>query len=335
MKTSVDRFLDWYRIRGYSERTLEGRYSNLHCFINWCKERGINEPQQVTRPIIERYRRYLYHYRQANGKPLSLSTQRQRLTPIKLLFKWLTKENYLLHNPASELDLPRVHKRLPRAILTQAEVEQVLNHTLLFGENGIRDRAIIETFYATGIRRAELGNLSLDDVDFDQLTLMVREGKGKKDRLLPIGERACLWIDKYLLDVRHTLVMEPDRGHLFINNRGEAFTPYQLSDLVKKYLLGAGITKQGACHLFRHTMATLMLENGADIRFIQVMLGHADISTTQIYTHVAIGKLKEVYTRTHPARMESVSNDNNINDDIELLLTLEKEIEEETEPNPV
>lgn len=335
MKTAIERFLEHSRVRGYSERTLDGQRSNLNCFINWCKERGIDEPNQVTRPILERYRRYLYHYRQANGKPLSLSTQRHRLTPIKLLFRWLTKENHLLHNPASELDLPRVHKRLPRAILTQQEVEQILNHTLLFGETGIRDRAIIETFYATGIRRMELGNLKLDDIELEQQTLMVREGKGKKDRLLPIGERACCWIDKYLLEIRHTLVIEPDQGTLFINNQGIPFTPHQLSELVKKYLLGAGISKTGACHLFRHTMATLMLENGADIRFIQAMLGHADISTTQIYTHVAIGKLKEVYTRTHPARMESVSNKDNMHDEIELLLTLEREIAEETEPKQV
>src|SRR5690606_31844275 len=130
----------------------------------------------------------------------------------------------------------------------------------------------------------------------------VREGKGKKDRLLPIGERACRWIDRYVSEVRPQLVVAGDDDQaLFLDNKGTRFTPGQLSDKVRNYLVAAGIDKPGACHLFRHTMATLMLENGADLRFIQAMLGHADISTTTIYTQVSIRALKEVYARTHPA----------------------------------
>lgn len=174
--------------------------------------------------------------------------------------------------------------------------------TLLHDAWGIRDRAIIETFYATGIRRQELGALDLYDVDLEQGTLMVREGKGKRDRLLPIGERACAWIEKYVMEVRPTLVTGDSELALFLDDKGTRFSPHQLSDKVKTYLQEAGITKPGACHLFRDTMATLMLENGADIRFIQAMLGHADISTTTIYTQVSIRTLKEVYSRTHPAK---------------------------------
>jgi len=172
---------------------------------------------------------------------------------------------------------------------------------MLHGELGIRDRAIIETLYSTGIRRAELIHLKLYDIDTRNGTLMVREGKGKKDRMVPLGQRACLWIDKYTDEVRPGLVVEPDDGWLFLHEYGEAFHRNRLTDLVRKYIEQAGIGKPGACHIFRHTMATLMLDNGADIRHIQMMLGHSQLSTTEIYTQVSIKKLKEVHTLTHPA----------------------------------
>jgi len=284
-----------------SPRTVSGRESSLRSFILWCQERAIAEPVDVTRPVLERYRRYLFHFRQNNGKPLSVNSQRNRLTHIKMFFRYLAREGRILHNPAAEFDLPKTHRRLPKAILTVQEVEAVCAQCLLHGDWGIRDRAMIETFYATGIRRQELGVLDVYDVDLEQGTLMVRQGKGKKDRLLPIGERACWWIEKYTTEVRPALVTGEELA-LFLDDRGRRFSPHQLSDKVKTYLAEAGITKPGACHLFRHTMATLMLENGADIRFIQAMLGHADISTTTIYTQVSIRALKEVYSRTHPAK---------------------------------
>jgi len=297
------RYLDWRGAVGISPRTIESQGSALQSFIAWCAERSINDPGEITPPILERYRRHLYHFRKPDGHPLSLGAQRNRLTPLKGFFGRLAKEHHIPYNPASELELPRPHKRLPRAILSKSEVAAVLNQALLV-EEGIRDRAIIETLYATGIRRMELVNLKLDDIDLEQGTLMVRQGKGNKDRLIPIGERACNWIDRYLIEIRPGLVVEPDCGHLFLTSYGEALIKKRLPELVKKHLLAAGVTKPGACHLFRHTMATQMLDNGADIRFIQAMLGHADISTTQIYTQVSIAKLKEVYTRTHPAKLE-------------------------------
>ena len=139
---------------------------------------------------------------------------------------------------------------------------------------------------------------------------MIRQGKGRKDRMVPIGERAVLWIKKYLTDVRPSLSLEQDHGALFLTNYGEAIKPNRLSDMVAHYVGEANIGKRGSCHLFRHTMATLMLEHGADIRFIQQILGHADLSTTQIYTQVSIRKLKEIHTKTHPsARLKRKETD--------------------------
>ncbi len=207
----------------------------------------------------------------------------------------------LLYNPASELELPRTEKRFPKAILSIEEVEKVLAQPDLEDPLGLRDRAIMETLYSTGMRRKEAVTLTVFDLDQDRGTVMIRKGKGRKDRVVPIGERALSWVEKYLKEVRPRLAVEPDQGYLFLGGEGAPLAPGSLSDTVRSYVDQAGIGKKGACHLFRHTMATLMLEGGADTRFIQAMLGHEQLSSTQLYTQVAIRKLKEIHTATHPA----------------------------------
>jgi integrase/recombinase XerD len=305
-------FLEWFASRGYSPRTLQIRADGVRRFVRRADERGVRTPQDVTRPILERYRRHLYHYRKHNGEPLSFATQAQRLIPLRIFFKWLSRENHILSNPASELELPRVHRRLPAYILSREQVEQVMALTLRPDEQGhpdakgLRDRAILETFYSSGIRRAELIQLTLYDVDLKNGTLVIRQGKGNKDRYVPLGSRAIGWIRRYIEEVRPELVMEPDPGVLFLHEFGEAFSKNRLTDLVKRYMRAAGIGS-GACHLFRHAMATHMLNNGADIRFIQAILGHAQLSTTEIYTHVSIAKLKEIHALTHPAERASAA----------------------------
>jgi integrase/recombinase XerD len=225
--------------------------------------------------------------------------------PVRSFFKWLARQNYILYNPASEMELPKLEKRLPKHVLSSGEAEAVLALPDIREPIGIRDRAMLETFYSTGMRRAELIGLKLFDLDFDRGTLMIRQGKGKKDRMVPIGERALLWIRKYLDNVRVSLCIEPDNGVLFLTAEGDAFSTYRMTQLVRDYVNASNIGKKGACHLFRHTCATLMLEGGADIRFIQQLLGHAELSTTEIYTQVSIRKLKEIHNATHPgAKLE-------------------------------
>jgi integrase/recombinase XerD len=159
----------------------------------------------------------------------------------------------------------------------------------------------LETLYSTGIRRSELINLKLYDIDVKNGSLMVRQGKGQKDRYVPLGSRAIRWLKRYLEEIRPSIVIEPDEGYVFVHEFGEPFSKNRLSDMIKKHLRAAGVDKPGAAHLFRHAMATHMLTNGADIRFIQAILGHAQLTTTEIYTHVTIAKLKEVHAMTHPA----------------------------------
>jgi integrase/recombinase XerD len=185
-------------------------------------------------------------------------------------------------------------------VLTALEAEAVLRIPDVDDVLGLRDRAMLEVLYSTAVRRAELVSLRIYDLDRARGTLMVREGKGKRDRVVPMGERALLWVDKYLGESRPELVAAIDDGALFLANTGEALSLDHVSMLVRQYVDRADLGKRGACHLFRHTAATLMLENGADIRFIQQLLGHAKLDTTAIYTQVSIHKLKEVHALTHP-----------------------------------
>ncbi len=301
-------FLEWMRVKNYSERTVENRQHYLGAFVSWCQDRGITQPAEVTKALLERYQRWLYHYRKDNDQPLTFGSQFAHLVPVRAFFKWCAKYNHTLYNPAGELEMPKLEKRLPKHVLTAQEADRVLNQANVTDPLGLRDRAILETFYSTGMRRRELSSLRLYDLDVERGTVMVRQGKGKKDRMIPIGERALAWIDRYVIEVRPTLARQPDEGTLFLTNQGEIFSPNRLTQMVREYVAAADVGKSGACHLFRHTMATLMLENGADIRFIQQMLGHAELSTTQIYTQVSIRKLKEIHSLTHPARLAKVPN---------------------------
>ena len=295
-------YLEAIEAKGLSEETCYLRRKMLGYFTEWAAQRGILRPAEVTKPILERYQRHLHHYRKpGSGRPLSLRTQSGRLSALRSFFRWLARQNFILYNPASELELPPEGRRLPRQVLSASEAEAVLSVPDLSGPMGLRDRAMLETFYSTGIRRMELLNLKVHDVEFEAGTLHIYAGKGRVDRVVPIGERALCWIDKYLLEARPLLWCAASETTLFLTSSGEPFSRERLTALVHRYIDEADIGKRGSCHLFRHTMATLMLEGGADIRFIQQMLGHADLSTTQIYTQVSIQKLKAVHNATHPA----------------------------------
>jgi len=308
MGVLLDHFLEWLRIRNFSEHTVDHRRTYLGYFINWAEERGIVRPADVTKPILERFQRWLFHYRQRNGKPLSFRTQTHYLTSLRAWFKWLARQNHILYNPASELELPKLEHRLPKFVLTATEADVVMNQTNVATSLGVRDRAILETFYSTGMRRNELRQLNVCDVDVERGVVVVRQGKNKKDRTIPIGGRALLWMQKYQEQVRPGLSPGDAGGVLFLTEQGMPLTAYRLSQMVRRYVAAADLGKTGSCHLFRHTLATLMLENGADVRFVQAMLGHANLSTTQIYTHVSIRKLKQIHEATHPARLQRTDN---------------------------
>ncbi|MBI2390064.1 MAG: site-specific tyrosine recombinase XerC [Deltaproteobacteria bacterium] len=295
------RFAEHLRVRNYAERTIVITNVALSGFIEWAADRSLTRPGEITKPILESYQRWLFYRRTSKGRPLTFSSQRISLTKVKGFFRFLAHQNVLLANPAADLELPRVERRLPRAILNERETEHVLAQADVADPLGLRDRTMMEVLYSTGIRRFELAGLQVYDLDTDRGTLTIRQGKGRKDRIVPIGERALHWIARYLDEVRRTLVVPPDGGVLFLNEQGRALALDYLTNLMKGYIDAAKLGKTGAVHIFRHTMATLMLEGGADVRLVQEMLGHANMSTTAIYTHVSIRHLKAVHDATHPA----------------------------------
>lgn len=304
-------YLEWGRVHNYSDHTTDHHRRYLSAFIRWTADRGLSRPTEVTKPVLERYQRWLFHYRKSNGDPLSFSTQKCYLVPLRAWFKWLARHSHVLYNPASEIELPRACQTLPKDILTAAEAELVLGQPDAADPLGLRDRAILETFYSTGMRRLELAGLGLYDIDRDRGTAHIHQGKGKKDRVVPVGERALHWIGRYTREARPGLLVSGrPTTTLFLTHHGEALTLDRLSQMVKGYIAAADTGKTGSCHTWRHTMATLMLENGCDIRFLQVMLGHANLKTTELYTQVSIRKLVEAHRATHPAKLAPAERKN-------------------------
>jgi len=300
---TMELHFEWLLMTGHTVEGVRSRRNPIRRFAAWCMERGIADPREVTKPILERYQRHLFYYRKTNGAPLTIGTQSGLLAPLKGYFKWLARENHLLYNPASELQLPRQPKSLPKTILTVMEVEAILAEASPDTATGLRDRALLETLYSTGLRRMEIPKLTLHDVDLVRGIVQVRQGKGGKDRVIPIGARACAWLDKYLLEARPQL-LAGDSLALFVTDYGAPLPTEWVATKVKRYMEFAGIHKIGSTHLLRHACATHMLEGGADIRFIQAMLGHSSLTTTEIYTHVSIDKLRQIHAASHPARLE-------------------------------
>jgi len=300
----IDEWFRWLDARNYSPRTIEARKWALRTFLQWAGERDLQRPEQITKPILESYQRWLFRYRKADGKPLGVTTQRGRLGAIQNFFTWLCRDNRLHANPAADLDLPRKpQKTLPRS-LSPEEVHAILNQPDVTDPLGIRDRAMLELFYSTGIRRSECVRIDVDDLDPQRGLLTVRKGKGQKDRVVPVGEQAIYWLDKYLEKTRPLLDTPRSDRALFLSGYGERLSSGYVGNWVRRIIEKAEIGRAGSCHLLRHSCATHMLENGADIRFIQQLLGHARLDTTQIYTDVSIVQLREVHSRTHPhARM--------------------------------
>ncbi len=204
-------------------------------------------------------------------------------------------------NITEGFELPKTEQRLPQEVLSVDEIESLMNAPDITTPLGLRDRAILETFYSTAIRNKELADLQVYDLETERGVLKINSGKGGKDRIVPIGARAIQWITKYTTDIRPTFVAKTNDNTLFVSHRGYPLGRENLSQIVRSHIVAAGIKKKGSCHLLRHTAATLMMHNGADLRSIQELLGHAKLTTTQIYTHVTINDLKRIHESTHPA----------------------------------
>jgi integrase/recombinase XerD len=296
----IRRHLEALKMQHLSTLGLNVRRSQLAWFNAWCTDHGIERPGQITHAHVVQFQRHLFHARKPDGSPYAINGQLAVLGNIQAFFRWMVRHGHVSGNPAADLDLPRTVPFHLREPLSGSEIEAVLALPDLSEPYGLRDRTILELFYATGIRRQELANVTVHDIDPERGTLLVRQGKGRKDRMVPVGERALAWVAKYRREARPLLAADPDEPRLFLNYQGTPMSAYALSWRIRRYFDRAGIRKLGACHLFRHTMASAMLDNGADLRHVQEMLGHSMIVTTQRYTHVSIARLKAVHAATHP-----------------------------------
>jgi len=293
MESYVNQFINYLEVeRGLAQNTLESYGRDLHQFQNYLENGNMEILKDSNRTTITTYLSSL----QAKGR--AVSTISRNLAAIKSFYQYLVRERYLENDPAANLESPKLEKKLPK-VLTILEVEELLKQPSGLLPAGLRDKAMLELLYATGIRVSELISLNISDVNLE-MGYIKCYGKGAKERIIPLGSIAVKCVQDYLAKGRSKLIRTYEEASLFVNHHGNRLTRQGFWKIIKKYAHEAAINKEITPHTLRHSFATHLLENGADLRSVQEMLGHADISTTQIYTHVTNNHLKEVYDKAHP-----------------------------------
>ena len=293
MEGYVSEFINYLAVeRGLAQNTLESYGRDLRQFQSYLQTSQMDFLKDSSRSTILTYLNSLHN------KGRAVSTISRNLAAIKSFYQYLVREKYLEKDPAANLESPKLEKKLPK-ILTVQEVEELLKQPDTILPAGLRDKAMLELLYATGIRVSELISLNISDINLD-MGYIKCFGKGSKERIVPLGSIAARCVQDYVGRGRNKLVRTYEESALFVNHHGNRLTRQGFWKIIKKYAHEARILKEITPHTLRHSFATHLLENGADLRSVQEMLGHADISTTQIYTHVTKNRLKEVYDKAHP-----------------------------------
>ena len=293
MNQLLDQFLHYLVVeKGLSRNTIEAYSHGLNRFLDHLRKKGIREWAKVSKFEVRAFLLFL------KRQGLSTKSVVRNLVAIRTFFKFLIQEGLLEFNPVEELESPKVAKTLPK-ILSLKEVEQLLEQPNPQTPLGTRDRAMLELLYATGMRVSELTQLPTHQINLEGGYVLVY-GKGSKERIVPLGKEAMKWVDLYLRTAREKLAKGRESPTLFINRSGKGMSRQRFWKNLKTYGQRAGIRKRITPHLLRHSFASHLLERGADLRSVQMMLGHVDISTTQIYTHVTGERLKKVHQRYHP-----------------------------------
>ncbi|MGH9849008.1 MAG: tyrosine-type recombinase/integrase [Blastocatellia bacterium] len=297
------RFGEWLSAANYAARTREEYDRSVRDFVEWLvEETGIESVNEALPQHLHQYQLFLCHAKAVDdGRMLSVSTQAKQLAAIKTWFEWMVAEQLLAFNPAAGLRMPKVPRRLPRNVLTQEEARMLLESTPIEEPRDVRDRAMLEVLYGSGIRREELLSLTIYDADLVQGSLRIELGKGRQTRIVPLTQSAQAALKLYLEEARPRWASEAGKTVLFVSSRsGRALSDNDLLRIVRKAAKRAGIRKHITPHTLRHSCATHLLQEQADIRQIQKLLGHRKLSTTEIYTHVEIGDLAQVIARCHP-----------------------------------
>ena len=278
--------------RGLSENTINSYGIDLKLFLEYLRENEIPSFKQVNKEVIVNYMQAEKNNNKANSSIL------RSVSSLRKFFQYLAQEKIIEKDPMLLIDTPKKKQHLPQ-VLTKEEVEKLLHSPNTGQVLGLRDRAMLELMYATGLRISEIINLKLEDLHLTMGTLQTL-GKGHKERIVPVGDEAIKWVNRYLEEARPKLLKQKRSNYLFLNFHGNNLTRQGVWENLKAEVRKAGIQKNITPHTLRHSFATHILENGADLRIVQELLGHADISTTQIYTHLSNKQLADIYNRAHP-----------------------------------
>jgi integrase/recombinase XerD len=278
--------------RGLSKNTLIAYGNDLNGFANWLHTQSALNLLLVRRENVQAY---LAHRLARQTSPRTAARQ---LSTLRRFYAWLLRGNRILEDPTALIEAPRLGRPLPKT-LTEAEVEALLGAPDTTTVLGLRDRAMLEILYASGLRVSELVNLIPSQINLQQGVVRVT-GKGNKERLVPLGEEAIVWLERYLSEARPSMLNGRPCDAVFVTQRRDAMTRQAFWYMIKRQAIAAGIDKPLSPHTVRHAFATHLLNHGADLRVVQMLLGHSDLSTTQIYTHVARARLKELHARHHP-----------------------------------
>lgn len=278
--------------RGLSENTINSYGIDLKLFLEYLRENEIPSFKQVNKEVIVNYMQSEKNNNKANSSIL------RSVSSLRKFFQYLAQEKIIEKDPMLLIDTPKKKQHLPQ-VLTKEEVEKLLRSPNTGQVLGLRDRAMLELMYATGLRISEIINLKLEDLHLTMGTLQTL-GKGHKERIVPVGDEAIKWVNRYLEEARPKLLKQKRSNYLFLNFHGNNLTRQGVWKNLKAEVRKAGIQKNITPHTLRHSFATHILENGADLRIVQELLGHADISTTQIYTHLSNKQLADIYNHAHP-----------------------------------
>lgn len=293
MKRLIEEFLNYLSVeRGLAGNTISSYRRDLSKYLDYLENNNITSLSQTTRNNITGFILSL------KDRGLNSSSIARALVAVKMLYRFLASENYLKDDIASVFNLPKLWRRLPE-VLSIEEVDSLLHGPDLRTWMGIRDRAALELIYATGIRVSEIANLRLDDLNLE-IGFVRCTGKGQKERIIPLGTQAIRSLIKYINKVRPRLLKQREQPYLFLSRLGKRMSRQTFWKIIKTYAKRCGIKKEITPHTLRHSFATHLLERGADLRALQEMLGHSDISTTQIYTHINKERLKQIHRKFHP-----------------------------------
>ncbi|MGB5616525.1 MAG: tyrosine-type recombinase/integrase [Desulfobacterales bacterium] len=300
VKTVIPDYLNHLKMLGRSYYTVKNARYTLRHFAGFLETENAAGIEELSADIVSEYQQELYFCLTAKGHPLTLRTQALRLSIVKGFTRFLKDRDYLIHDPGQALRLPKKPRRLPKVILSAAEIKKLLAAPDMRTNGGYRNRIILEILYDTAIRRAEVAGIKLHDLDLAAGYIRIT-GKGDKDRVVPLSRRVCELVQNYVLMARPRFVAGDDPGYLILNRWGQKMDPNGIWAVVKRCVALSGIKKNITTHTFRHTCATHMLKNGAPARHLQEMLGHESLESTQVYTHVTINDLKRVHAKYHPS----------------------------------